>query len=117
MGDKLKDNVIRWVQFDNEINKYKSEIAVLKEKMNNITTEKEKFESNIIKIMEDNKIQKKDIVISDGKIKYSQSKTANPISCIQKYFKNEDKATELIDYIYKNRDINVKTSIKRTITK
>ena len=123
MGDDLKNNIINYVQIDNQINEYKNKINELKEEMNSIISRRDNFESNIIRIIESNKLEKKDIIISDGKIKYNQSKTATPITkkhienCLIKYFNNKDKATELLDIIYNERKINTKTSIKRYMNK
>lgn len=120
MSSELKENVIAWVKYDDEISKYKKELSDIKDKINNIITKRENFESNIIEIMETNKLEKKDIIISDGKIKYNQSKTSNPLTkkylekCLIKYFNNnKEQSEELLNYIYKNREIVVKTSIKR----
>lgn len=120
MSDDLKNNVIGYVQFDNEIAKYKEDIASLKERMNEIVEKRNNFESNLIRIIETNKLEKKDIIISDGKIKYNQTKTTASITkkyletCFMKYFKNnKDAVATLLKFIYSERDVSVKTSIKR----
>lgn len=119
MSDDLKNNVIGYVQYDNEIAQYKEQIASLKEQMNEVIERRNEFETSLIRIIETNKLEKKDIIISDGKIKYSQSKTAKPITkkylekCFFEFFGNKTKAEELLEKVYGNRDVDVKTSIKR----
>ena len=106
MSNDLKENIINYVKIDNQINENKNKINELKDEIKNIISKRDNYESNIIHIIETNKLEKKDIIISDGKIKYNQSKTANPISkkhietCLIKYFNNKDKAIELLDFIY-----------------
>ena len=119
MSDDLKNNVIEYVRYDNEIAEYKEQITSLKEQMNEVIERRNKFELSLIRIIETNKLEKKDIIISDGKIKYSQSKTAKPITkkylekCFVDFFGNKDNAEKLLEKVYNSRDVDVKTSIKR----
>lgn len=119
LKEDLSNNVVNYVRCDNEIAQYKEEINSIKEKMNAIIERRDKYEAGLIRIIEANNLEKKDIVISDGKIKYMQSKTAAPVTkkhiekCLKDFFKNKEDAEKLLENIYGNREVNVKTSIKR----
>ena len=117
--DELKNSVIGWVEHDNEIENYKTEISKIKDKINILIENRNKYESSLIKSIESNKLTNNDIVISDGSLKYSTSTTSQPITKkylekkLKEYFKNEEKASELLEIIYNERDKKTKTSIKR----
>ncbi len=71
--------------------------------------------------MDNNGIQNKDINLSDGKLKYFTSKTQSTVNkkfienSLALYYKgNYQKAKEITDFIFSNREVTEKTVLKRT---
>jgi hypothetical protein len=121
--DTFKDNVKQWVELDNQSHRYKLEMDGLKKKKAEYELERDKVGDNILNFMETNNLSDNEIVISDGKLKYFNSKTSTSISQkfinerLKLYFKDEDKATEVLDFIYSGRETTVTPVVKRTRAK
>ena len=112
----FKTSIKKWVQIDNK----QKDIRLLS---SNLKKEKDKLQMYITEYMENNNMQKKNILLNDGKLQYSTSKSTKPISkkyIIDKltpYFNSKDKATEIADLLYENRETTFKSTIKRLKSK
>ena len=112
----FKTSIKKWVQIDNK----QKDIRILS---SNLKKEKDKLQMFITEYMENNNMQKKNILFNDGKLQYSTTKSTKPISkkyIIDKltpYFNSKDKATEIADLLYENREITYKSTIKRLKSK
>ena len=121
--EDLKANVKQWVELDNASNRYKIKMDELKKKKEEFDMERNKVGDNILSFMENNKLEDNEIVISDGKIKYQQSKSSTSISQkfiierLKEYFKDEEKAKEVTQFIYSGREVSYTPVLKRTRAK
>ena len=112
----FKDSIKKWVKIDNKQKELRKLSSELKKK-------KDELQMFITEYMEDNNILKKNILISDGKIQYSSSETKQSINkkfIIDKltvYFNSLEKATEVAEYLYNNRDTITKIGLKRLKSK
>lgn len=111
--DKFKNEIKSYVSYDNKIKKYNTELKKLRQ-------EKSRLEQSIIKFI--NKNQMNDTIINlsgGGKIQLGQSRRTESLSkqyILQKlttYFGSEDEALKVVEYLYKNRVVTMKDSIKR----
>ncbi len=95
----------------------------LKEEMKKIKNEKDNLENSILKFMENNKITDRDIDVGDFKLKYSTSKKTESVTKkliferLVQYLQNEEKAKELLDFIYQERNSEMINSIKLSAKK
>ena len=114
-----KEDLIRvikdWVKIDNELRTLRREVR----KRN---YEKKDITENLMTIMKGNEIDCFDI--KDGSISYSKKDVKKPINLkflhrlLSEYFKEEDeKATELENFILSNREVTTKETIVRKVNK
>lgn len=121
--ENFKDNIKQWVELDNASNRYKIKMDELKKKKEEFDMERNKVGDNILSFMENNKLEDNEIIISDGKIKYQQSKSSTSISQkfiierLKEYFKDEEKAKEVTQFIYSGREVSYTPVLKRTRAK
>lgn len=118
--DTFKNNIRKWVELDNKAQRYKLKMDELKKEKERYENERNKIGDNVLSFMENNKLEDNEIVISDGKLKYFNSKSSTSISQkfiqerLKLYFKNEDKAKEITDFIYNGREVTLTPVLKRT---
>lgn len=118
--DTFKNNIRKWVELDNKAQRYKVKMDELKKEKEKYEMERNKLGDNVLSFMENNKLEDNEIVISDGKLKYFNSKSSTSISQkfiqerLKSYFKNEDKAKEITDFIYSGREVTLTPVLKRT---
>ena len=118
--DTFKNNIRKWVELDNKAQRYKVKMDELKKEKEKYEMERNKLGDNVLSFMENNKLEDNEIVISDGKLKYFNSKSSTSISQkfiqerLRSYFKNEDKANEITDFIYGGREVTLTPVLKRT---
>ena len=109
--DNLKIYLEKLIEVEEEEKKYKEFIEELKKNKDNLN-------KNIINIIEKNNIGDKDIIINNKKIKYVVQKIQDGITKkhildrLKDYFKNENKALEITNFIYNNRESSLKKLIK-----
>lgn len=112
VSEEFKTSIKKWVELDEKQKK-------IREISNNLKKEKDKHQEYILDYMSNNNIKNKNILINDGKLCYNESKTSQSISkkyIIDKltiYFNNKKKAEEIADLLYNNREIKIKSSLKR----
>ena len=118
--DTFKNNIRKLVELDNKAQRYKLKMDELKKEKEKYEMERNKLGDNVLSFMENNKLEDNEIVISDGKLKYFNSKSSTSISQkfiqerLKLYFKNEDKAKEITDFIYDGREVTLTPVLKRT---
>jgi hypothetical protein len=124
VSNNFKDNIKEWISIDNNIMNIEDEIEPLKVKKNKLQKIKKEKENTILEYMKTNNITNNDIVLNDGKLKYYNSKSTEPISKklvtekINEYFKdNKLEGDKLLDYIFNNRDKKIIPVLKRVIQK
>ena len=112
MGDiNLKNYVQKLIDLENEEERYKNIMTQLKK-------EKDTVSNTIMDFMERNKIENKDIIFGDSKIKYVQNKVQEGITkkLIQErlklFLKNEQLALQATEFIYSDRNANIKKTLK-----
>ena len=111
VSNEFKNAVNKWVEIDNKQKK-------LKELMNSLKKDKEKYQEYMLDYMSDNNMKKKNIIINGGKLCYNETKNLQPlnkkyiIEQLSKYHKNTSRAEEITNYLY-NREIKIKSVIKR----
>jgi len=109
--NNLKNYVERLIEIENQEEKYKNRFMELKK-------EKEEISNSIIHFLEKNKMTNKDIIYGDSKIKYSQTKIQDGITKkliqdrLKIFLKNEQMAIEATNFIYSDRNSEIKKSLK-----
>jgi len=115
-SQELKDNIINWLKFDNEIKKLKK-IIKLKRK------EKKEVTNDIVEVMRTNEIECFDAG-GEGKLIYTKNKSKAPLSkkhllaSLGTYFNGDNEgANKLADFILSTREDKIKETIKRKMIK
>jgi hypothetical protein len=110
---ELKEYFQRLFEIEAEEEKYKNIMSKIK-------NEKDSLNKNVLKYMENNNITNKDIIFGNKKIKYGTMKVQEGITkkLIQDkltlYFKNPERATEVTEFIYNERNSSQKPILKIT---
>ena len=110
----FKERASKYIHLDNEIKKIND---LLKKKKK----ERDNLQGYMLNFMNNHKI--KDINTSNGKLKYSVVKTKKSFTkdtinkTLTSYFNNTDKAKEVTDILYKNREAVEKIELRRIINK
>ena len=115
-SQELKDNIINWLKFDNEI-KELQKLIKLKRK------EKKEVTNDIVEVMRTNEIECFDAG-GEGKLIYTKNKSKAPLSkkhllaSLGTYFNGDnDGANKLADFILSTREDKIKETIKRKMIK
>ena len=114
--EELKSKIKDWVSTDNEIKKINNQLKQYRKTRNDLGQDINTF------IYEQN-LQNNEIQISDGKLKFQETKSVSPLTfgfikeCLSKYVSDETKLDEIIEYIKSQRTIKYSKDIKRTYSK
>ena len=112
--EQLVTSIKEWISMDNDIKKLQD---VLKEKHEQRKT----ITSNLVNVMKINEIDCFDI--NDGKLIYTKTKVKTPLNknnlveALLKYYKDEERAKDMTDYLLSCRTEKVTESIRRKIEK
>ena len=115
MSDFQK-NIQNWVSIDNKIKQFQQEIKQLRVNKNNLS-------DNIFGYAEQHNLENAIIEISDGKLKFQNTKITSPLSlkfvesCLNDCIPDEEKVKYLMKYIKNKREIKFVNDIKRSYTK
>ena len=107
----FKTHITQFLEYNNQENQ-------LKEKMKYIKSKKEKLHTSIINYMSENDIADKDIVFNENKISCTTTKTTECITKklifekLKTFLNNENMAAKATDFIYKDRNVTEKYSLK-----
>ena len=110
--EQFQTEIKEWVNLD-------SQSKLLNEKLKDIRSKKNEISDNIFDFVESNNLSSSTIKISDGRLKFAQSKQTAPITLgyletsLMELFNNEDKVGEIMEYIKSKREIKFSSEIKR----
>jgi hypothetical protein len=108
----LEKSIQKWVELDNELKRNNDKIKEIRNKKNEI-------EEKIMTYVETNKMEKSTIQISDGKIRFVETKQTSPITltfleqCLSELITNENQVQQIMQYIKEKRETKVIPEIKR----
>ena len=111
---EFNTNVIKWIDYDNEIKKYNDKLKSLK-------SEKNSLEVDILSHIENNNLQQNifNLPSYSSKLKYNKNKSYETmtnkylIDKFTKYFNDEDKALHLFNFLKEERSLTSKCCLKR----
>ena len=112
----LETKIKRWVELDNKIKLTSDEVR-------DIRTEKSVINDEILEIVEEKQLSKATVNISDGKLKFVQSKHTAPLTlayiekCLSNLITNGNQVEQIMTYIKKNRETKTTLDIKRVYNK
>jgi hypothetical protein len=112
----LETKIKRWVELDNKI-------KLTSEEVRDIRTEKSVINDEILEIVEEKQLGKATVNISDGKLKFVQSKHTAPLTltyiekCLSDLITNGKQVEQIMTYIKKNRETKTTMDIKRIYNK
>jgi len=110
--DGFQENVKQWVQLD-------SQLKTLNEKAKEIRNQRNDLSDGILDFVDDNNLSSSTIKISDGRLKFAQNKQTAPLTlgfletCLGDIINNEEKVTQIMEYIKQKRDVKYVPDIKR----
>ena len=108
----LDKTIQNWVELDNELKK-------LNEKAKDIRTRKNDIEDKIITYVEDNNMNNSVVNITDGKIKFCETKQTPPLTlgflekCLSEVIANQGQVKQIVEYIKSKRETKMVPEIKR----
>jgi len=112
----LELKIKRWVELDNKI-------KTTAEEVRDIRTEKAVINDEILEIIEEKQLGKATVNISDGKLRFVQSKSTAPLTltyiekCLSELITNGKQVEQIMTYIKKNRETKTTMEIKRVYDK
>lgn len=112
----FENQIKEWVQVDNQIKHYNTQVKELRQQKNNLS-------NNIIAHAVENEMSHSTIKISDGSLKFQNVKVTSPLTfkfiteCLKDCIDDEDQVKILIDYIKKKRNVKYVPEMKRSYTK
>lgn len=108
----LEAKIKRWVELDNQIKTSADEVR-------DIRTEKAVIGDEILDIVEEKKLDKATVNISDGKLRFVAAKHTAPLTltyvekCLSELITNGKQVEQIMSYIKKNRETKTTMEIKR----
>lgn len=108
----FQENIKKWVHLD-------TQLKLLNDKTKEIRSEKSKLSDNIFEFVDSNNLNTSTIKISDGKLKFAQTKQTAPItlgfleSCLNETIRNDKTVAHIMEYIKSKRETKIIYDIKR----
>ena len=108
----FENNIKNWVALD-------SEIKTLGEKQKELRTKKNALCTNIMQEVEEKNLQQAIVNITDGKLKFTQTKQTSPLTlafidrCLKEVIPNESQVELIMNYIKEKRESKMISEIKR----
>ena len=109
----LEENIKKWVTIDNNI-------KALTDKTKELRDAKNTTEELILTYVESNKFTNATVNISDGRIRFVNTKQTAPLTlkfvedCLNHCINNEEKVGKIMEYIKGAREVKYVSDIKRT---
>ena len=109
----LEENIQQWVQIDNQIKFLTDKTKGLREARTNVS-------DKITSYVETNNLTNAKIEISDGQLKFQNTKITPPLTfkfieqCLKDVIPNEKQVEQIIQYIKEKREFRYTSEIKRT---
>ena len=113
MSEEFQTNIQQWVNIDNKIKQLSTELKGFRNTRHELTR-------NIFTYAESNNLENAVIQISDGKLKFQNIKTTNPLTfsfietCLKDIIEDETKVKDIIKYIKQKRIPKYIYDIKRS---
>jgi predicted transcriptional regulator len=108
----LDKTIQNWVELDNELKK-------LNERAKDVRTRKNDIEDKIMTYVEDNNMNNSVVHITDGKIKFCETKQTPPLTlgflekCLSEVIANQGQVKQIVEYIKSKRETKMVPEIKR----
>ncbi len=108
----FQSNIKKWVALD-------TQLKSLNDKTKEIRAERNDLSDGIMEFVADNNLSSSTIKISDGRLKFNQTKQTAPITlgfletCLMDLFNEEEKVQKIMEYIKEKREVKMVTDIKR----
>jgi len=112
MSSEFERNIQKWVTVDNQL-------KIVNEKAKELRDEKNDLLEDINVYIETNKLTNASIDISDGKLKFAQSKITQPLTlkfienCLSNIINDQRQVTQIMKYIKDKREKKDVSEIKR----
>ena len=110
--NNLDKTIQNWVELDNELKR-------INERAKDIRTRKNDIEDKLMIYVEDNNMNNSVVNISDGKIKFCETKQTSPLTlgflekCLSEVIANQSQVKQIVDYIKRKRETKMVPEIKR----
>ena len=111
-ANNLDKTIQNWVELDNELKR-------INERAKDIRTRKNDIEDKLMTYVEDNNMNNSVVNISDGKIKFCETKQTSPLTlgflekCLSEVIANQNQVKQIVDYIKSKRETKMVPEIKR----
>lgn len=111
-ANNLDKTIQNWVELDNELKR-------INERAKDIRTRKNDIEDKLMNYVEDNNMNNSVVNISDGKIKFCETKQTSPLTlgflekCLSEVIANQNQVKQIVDYIKSKRETKMVPEIKR----
>lgn len=108
----FEENIKKWVALDNQL-------KTLNERTKQMRDEKNNLEEGIMSYVETNKLSNATVTISDGKLRFVNSKQTAPLTlkyveeCLSKCIGNQTQVTQIMKVIKDSREVKYSADIKR----
>ncbi len=108
----FENQIQNWVSIDNQL-------RILSEKMKELRDKKNTIGENILEHAKKNNLTKSTIQISDGKLKFTNTKVASPLTfkylekSLSEIIHNESQVKAIVEHLKQNREFNMVEDIKR----
>jgi predicted transcriptional regulator len=110
--NNLEKTIQTWVELDNEIKR-------INEKVKDLRSRKNDVEDKIMTHVENNDMNNSFINITDGKLKFCETKQTAPLTlgflekCLGEVIANQGQVKQIVDYIKSKRETKTVPEIKR----
>jgi len=108
----FENQIQQWVSIDNQLKQFNEKAKEMREKRNAL-------EQNIINYASSNNLSNTPIQISDGKLKFANTRVPEPITfkylekTLGEVIKNESQVKLIMEHIKQKRNIKIVPEIKR----
>jgi len=108
----FEENIQRWVSIDNQIKLLNEKIRELRDKKTDLT-------ETIKNHVEENNLGAPIIQISDGKLKFTNTRVSEPLTfkylerSLSEMVRNESQVKQMLEHIKKNREVKIVQELKR----
>jgi hypothetical protein len=108
----FENQVKQWVNIDNQLKELNERVKELRENKNSL-------EKNIIEYASDNNLSNSVLQISDGRLKFANTKSTEPLTfkylekALSEVIKNENQVKLIIEHIKQKRETKIIPEIKR----
>jgi len=108
----FEESIQQWVALDNQM-------KLLNEKIKDIREKKSRLYDKMNPYIEEHNLNNATVQISDGKLKFVNTKTYVPLSfryiekSLNEVIRNEHQVNQIVNYLKEKREIKVVSEIKR----